>query len=88
MEIKDILGFGKILALDKLIDVVSSGVGRVTKPYFDRKDIDTKAYEIKKLAEAKAEEMKIIANAVNDNYQLTGGIEYKEEKLIISSQKN
>lgn len=87
MKINDILGIGKILPIDKLIDVVSSVTGRVTKPYFDRKDIDTKAYEIKKLAEAKAEEMKIIANAVKENSQLTGGIEYKEENLIISSPK-
>ena len=83
----DILGIGKILPIDKLIDVVSSVTGRVTKPYFDRKDIDTKVYEIKKLAEAKAEEIKIIANAVQENFQLTGGIEYKEEKLLISSPK-
>lgn len=87
MKINDILGIGKILPIDKLIDVVSSVTGRVTKPYFDRKDIDTKVYEIKKLAEAKAEEMKIIANAVQENFQLTGGIEYKEEKLLISSPK-
>lgn len=87
MKVNDILGIGKILPIKKLIDVVSSVTGRVTKPYFDRKDIDTRAYEIKKLAEARAEEMKIIANAVNENFQLTGGIEYNEEKLIISSPK-
>lgn len=85
MKINDILGVGKILPIDKLIEVISSVTGRVTKPYFDRKDIDTKAYEIKKLAEARAEEMKIISAAVKDNYQLTGGIEYKEEQLTISS---
>lgn len=83
----DLFGLGKILPIDKLIDVVSSVTGRVTKPYFDRKDIDTKAYEIKKLAEARAEEMKIISKAVKENSQLTGGIEYKEEKLLISSPK-
>lgn len=87
MKINDILGVGKILPIDKLIEVISSVTGRATRAYFDRKDIDTKAYEIKKLAEAKAEEMKIIASAVKDNYLLTGGIEYKEEKLIISSPK-
>lgn len=87
MKINDILGIGKVLPVDKLIDVVSSVTGRVTKPYFDRKDIDTKAYEIKKLAEAKAEEMKIIAAAVKENFQMTGGIEYKEDKLLISSPK-
>lgn len=87
MKINDIFGVGKILPIDKLINVISSVTGRVTKPYFDRKDIDTRAYEIKKLAEAKAEEMKIIANAVKENFQLTGGIEYKEDTLIISSPK-
>jgi hypothetical protein len=87
MITNDVLGIGKILPINKLIDVVSSVTGRVTKPYFDRKDIDTKVYEITKLAEAKAEEMKIIANAINENFQFTGGIEYKDEKLIISSPK-
>lgn len=87
MKINDILGVGKILPIDKLINVISSVTGRVTKPYFDRKDIDTKAYEIKKLAEANAEAMKILSGAVKENYLLTGGIEYKEEKFTISSPK-
>src|SRR5690242_20994338 len=56
-------------------------VGKISKPYFDKKDIDTKAYEIEKLAEARAKEMKIIATAVKENFHLTGGIEYTEEKL-------
>ena len=43
--------------------------------------------KLKKLAEARAKEMKIIATAVKENFQLTGGIEYKEEKLNISSPK-
>lgn len=83
----DLLGLGKVLPVDKLIDIVSSVTGRLSKPYFDRKDIDTKAYEIKKLAEARAEEMKIISQAVKDNFQITGGIEYKETGITISSQK-
>lgn len=87
MITNDIFGFGKVLPIDKLIDVVSSVTGRVTKPYFDRKDIDTKAYEIRKLAEARAEEMKLIANAIKENSLLTGGIEYKEDKLTLSSPK-
>lgn len=87
MEINDILGLGKVLPIDKLIDIVSKSVGRISKPYFDRRDIDTKVYEIKKMAEARAEEMKIISSAVKENFQLTGGIEYKEEKLVISSPK-
>ena len=87
MKLNDILGLGKVLPIDKLIDIVSSSVGRISKPYFDRKDVDTKAYEIEKLAEARAKEMKIIATAVKENFQLTGGIEYKEDKLAISSPK-
>ena len=87
MKLNDILGLGKVLPIDKLIDIVSNSVGKISKPYFDRKDVDTKAYEIEKLAEARAKEMKIIAAAVKENFQLTGGIEYKEEKLAITSPK-
>ncbi|MGN6214111.1 DUF2806 domain-containing protein [Parafilimonas sp.] len=85
MSLSDILGLGKILPIDKLIDIIGKMTGRLTKQYFDKKDIDTKAYEIKALAQARAEEMKIIASAVKDNFTGTGGIEYKEEKLQISS---
>jgi hypothetical protein len=87
MILNDILGLGKLLPIDKLIDIVSNSVGKISKPYFDRKDVDTKAYEIEKLAEARAKEMKIISTAVKENFLLTGGIEYKEEKLVISSPK-
>ena len=84
---KDILGLGKVLPIDKLIDVVSSVTGRLSKPYFSRKDIDTKAYGIKKLAEARAEEIKIISKAVKENFYLTGGIEYSETGIAITSPK-
>lgn len=87
MKFDDILGIGKVLPIDKLIGIISNSFGRISKSYFDKKDVDTKAYEIRKLAEARAEEMKILSNAVNDNFQLTGGIEYKEEKLSIISPK-
>lgn len=87
MKVNDILGLGKVLPIDKLIDIVSSSVGKISKPFFDRKDVDTKAYEIEKLAEARAKEMKIIATAVKENFQITGGIEYKDEKIAISSPK-
>jgi hypothetical protein len=87
MNMNDIFGLGKVLPIDKLIDIVSSVTGRLSKPYFDRKDIDTKAYEIKKLAEARADEMKIISKAVKENFLLTGGIEYTENGVAISSPK-
>ena len=87
MEIKDILGVGKILPIDKLIEVITSATGRISKSYFDRKDVDTKAYEIKKIAEAKAVEMTIMSNAIKENLQITGGIEYKENNISISPPK-
>lgn len=87
MNVNDILGLGKILPIDKLIDIVSNSVGKISKPFFDRKDVDTRAYEIEKLAEARAKEMKIIATAVKENFLITGGIEYKDEKIAINSPK-
>lgn len=88
MEVNDILGLGKMLPIDKLIDTISSATGRLSKSYFDKIDINTKAYEIKRIAEARAEEMKIISQAVQNNFQLTGGIEYKETGIAISSPKD
>lgn len=79
------LGIGKVLPIEKLLDVVSKSVGRISKSYFDRRDINTRAYEIKKIAEAKAEEIKLISEAVSENFKLTGGIDYKDEKIAISS---
>jgi uncharacterized repeat protein (TIGR03899 family) len=87
MEFNDVLGLGKILPIDKLIDVISKAVGTISKPYFDRRNVDTRVYEIEKLAEARAKEMKIITLAVKENFQSTGGIEYKEDKLSITSPK-
>lgn len=87
MTLSDIVGLGKIFPIDKLVDVVSKSVGRISKSYFDRKDIDSRAYEIEKLAEARAKEMKIISLAVKENFQLTGGIDYNDTNLVISSPK-
>lgn len=87
MKINDILGLGKVLPINKLIDIVSNSVGKISKPYFERNDIDTKAYEIKKMAEARAIEMKIISEAVKENFQFTGGIDYKDKKISIHSPK-
>ena len=105
----DIIGLGKVLPIEKLIDVISNYVGLISKSYFDRKNIDTTFYKKKKLAEADAERIRIIAEAdaeririiaeayaeririiakaIIENSQQTGGIEYKDENLTISSQK-
>lgn len=87
MNFSDILGLGKILPVDKLFEIVGRMTGRLTKQYFDKKDIDTKAYEIEALAEARAKELQIITKAVKENFAGTGGIEYKEEKIQISSSR-
>ncbi|WP_233900531.1 DUF2806 domain-containing protein [Tenacibaculum piscium] len=87
MALNDFLGLGKVLPIDKLIDVMSNSVGRLSKSYFNKKDADTKAYEIKKIAEARAEEMRIMSVAVKENFQLTGGIGYQDEKISIQSPK-
>ena len=49
MKLNDILGFGKVLPIDKLIEIISNSVGKISKHYFDKKDVDTKVYEIEKL---------------------------------------
>lgn len=83
MKINDALGLGKILPLDKLLDVLTKSVGRLSKSYFDKKDIDTKAYEIKMLAEARAEEVEIMSKAIRKNIDNSGQIIYSDEKLEI-----
>lgn len=87
MALQDILGIGKVLPIDKLMDIVSSSVGRISKSYFDRKDSNSKAYEITKIAEARAEEMKIMSKAIKENFAITGGITYSDEKIAIESPK-
>lgn len=85
MEIKDLTGLGK--AVEKLIDVVSSGVGKATKSYFIRKEADAEAYRIKRLTDA--------ANYANENsvqFELRGneitllpasGTEIQEQKSLL-----
>ena len=43
MAIKDLLGFSKPGV--KLIEVISNGIGRITKSYYDKKDIDVEIYK-------------------------------------------
>ena len=59
------LDIGKILPLEKLIDVTEKGIGRTTKAHYDKKDIDTKAYEIIKLKEAKAQALVLSNQIIN-----------------------
>ncbi|OIQ00754.1 MAG: hypothetical protein AUK35_02615 [Zetaproteobacteria bacterium CG2_30_46_52] len=72
MEIKDLAGLSD--PLKKLIEVVSTGVGALSKPYLIRKTADAKAYEIEK-----------IAQAIKDNQNDLKSIGFKEEKLSLMS---
>lgn len=49
MDIKDLTGLSKPLI--KLVEVISQGIGAISKPYLIKKTADAKAYEIKKIAE-------------------------------------
>jgi len=70
MEIKDLFGFGE--PLKKLIEVVSQGVGCLSKPYLVRKNADAKAYEIK-----------VIAQAIKENQQELKTISFEDDKLSL-----
>jgi hypothetical protein len=50
MEIKDLAGLSK--PLTRLIEVISQGVGEVSRPYLVRRNADAKAYEIRMIAGA------------------------------------
>lgn len=64
----------KIPAIEKLIDVVSSGVGSVTAPWVIRREAEAKAGAIKIIAKAQAEAKEI--------YKKTGDIEVAGESEI------
>lgn len=70
MEIKDLAGLSE--PLKRLIEVISSGVGAVSKPYLIRKTAEAKAYEIK-----------VIANAVAESKKLLTHSEYEDGKVKV-----
>ena len=72
MEIKDLAGLSK--PLQKLIEVVSNGIGAISKPYLIKKTADAKAYEIK-----------VISEAIKNNQQDLKQIGFNEEKLSLMS---
>jgi len=84
MDIKDVLGAGKVLPMKKLLDVLSNAIGRVTKSYFYKKDADAKAYEIGQLAKANAEGLKIMAAAIQE-VEFSGNVELKDGQLALAS---
>ncbi len=72
MKIEDLVGLSE--PLKKLIEVVSSGVGELSKSYFIRKNADAKAYEIR-----------TIANAIKDNQDHLNTIGIDGENLSLTS---
>jgi uncharacterized repeat protein (TIGR03899 family) len=72
MEIKDLIGLSE--PLKKFIEVVSQGIGALSKPYL-----------IRKTAEAKAYELKVIAESIKGNQENLKQIGYSEEKLSLTS---
>jgi uncharacterized repeat protein (TIGR03899 family) len=75
MEIKDLSGLSK--PLTKLIEVVSKGVGAISKPYLIKKTADAKAYEMKKIAET-----------IKEHQETLKTINYDDTKLSLQSIEN
>ncbi len=69
MEMKDLIGLSK--PLTKLVEVVSSGIGRLSRAHFAKRDSDAKAYEIKRIAEAFSESRKLLGEATYSSDGLT-----------------
>jgi len=72
MDIKDLAGLSD--PLKKLIEVISTGVGALGKPYLIRKTADAKAYEIN-----------VISQAVKDNQSNLKNIKFDDEKISLIS---
>lgn len=71
MEINNLVGLKEPLL--KLIEVVSSGMGKVYEPA-----------HIKRMAEAKAKEINLISEAVDKNIVLP--IKYENKDIIVDTQ--
>jgi len=87
MSISDILGGGKMFPMDKLADMLRASFGRIFQSHFDRKDVDTKAYEIEKVAEAQARAIVKLAEGYKEASQITAGIGYKDDRVTIEAPK-
>jgi uncharacterized repeat protein (TIGR03899 family) len=83
MEVKDLFGLSQ--PMTKLVEVVSSGVGRVTRSYFSKKDADAKAYEIRKLAEALNDSKKLLGTGTFTNEELSVSFTEQPEILRLES---
>jgi uncharacterized repeat protein (TIGR03899 family) len=69
MEISDLVGLSE--PLKKLIEVVSKGVGEISRPYLIKKTADAKAYEVKVISEAIKENQEGLQSIGLSNDQLS-----------------
>ena len=69
------------VAAVKLIDVCAKGCGRITKPYFDKKDIDNEFYRTIQLAKANA-----LANQITNNSQKEQLTETQKSNLSLEER--
>jgi len=72
MEIKDLARLSQ--PLTKLVEVVSQGIGKLSRPYLIKKEADAKAYEIQ-----------TIANAIRNNLSSLGNLAYENQQVTIDS---
>ncbi|HRE57845.1 MAG TPA: DUF2806 domain-containing protein, partial [Candidatus Kapabacteria bacterium] len=73
INVTDIFGSGKLL--EKLCDAIAQGTGRVTKAYFERKDIDNEVYRIRQIAHAHADAAERFKQIDSDvNYTIEGSV--------------
>jgi len=71
--------------LKKLIETIESGIGRVFKATFAKKDADAKAYEIRALAAAKADAIKLLSDGIKAAAPGTGGLSMNEDGMSMAS---
>ncbi len=71
-EVRDVVGLSE--PLKRLIEVISQGVGAVSRPFLIRKTADARAYEIR-----------TIAAAIVDAQQSLGTLTYKDGSIVIES---
>lgn len=55
MASKDIIGIGKVLPMNKLVDIISNCFGIISKHYFDKKDIDTEVLRNYKISRCQSQ---------------------------------
>lgn len=83
----DLLGLGKVMPIDKLIDVISKATASVTQPYIDRRNIRTKAYELEILIASEIKTFKLVEDAIKHSGQEIKSIEYKDHKINVTAGK-